>query len=60
MKYKELCDKYDWLHYLDVEYLYCDDEGSPLKSWFVDDLHPTLDAYAKVSELVIDVIKENS
>ena len=58
--YKALCNKYDWLHFLDVEYLYCDDEGIPLRSWFVDDLHPTLDAYAKVSKLVVDVIKENS
>lgn len=57
--YKELCDKYEWLHFLDVEYLYCDDEGIPLKSWFVDDLHPTLDAYAKVAKLIVDVIKEN-
>ena len=57
--YKELCDKYDWLHFLDVEYLYCDEEGIPLKSWFVDDLHPTLDAYGVVSKLVVDVIKEN-
>lgn len=57
--YKELCDKYDWLHFLDVEYLYCDEEGIPLKSWFVDDLHPTLDAYGVVSKLIVDVIKEN-
>lgn len=58
--YKELCDKYDWLHYLDVEYLYCNDEGIPQKSWFVDDLHPTLEAYAKVAELIVDVINENT
>lgn len=57
--YKELCDKYDWLHFLDVEYLYCNEEGIPLKTWFVDDLHPTLEAYAKVSKLIVDVIKDN-
>ncbi len=60
LKYEELCNKYDWLHYLDVEYLYCNDEGIPQKSWFVDDLHPTLDAYAVVAELIVDVIQKNS
>lgn len=57
--YKELCDKYDWLHFLDVEYLYCNEEGIPQKIWFVDDLHPTLAAYAKVAKLIVNVIKEN-
>ena len=57
--YKELCDKYDWLHFLDVEYLYCNEEGIPQKTWFVDDLHPTLAAYAKVAKLIVNVIKEN-
>lgn len=58
--YEELCNKYDWLHYLDVEYLFCDNEGIPQNSWFIDTLHPTLAAYEVVSELVVDIIKANS
>lgn len=60
LKYKELCDKYDWMHFLDVEYLYCNEQGTPQSSWFIDNLHPTYEAYTKVADLVIDIIQENS
>ena len=56
-KIKALCDENDWLVYVDAEMIFCDGEGNPLESNFVDKLHPTPAAYKLVSPMVVDAIK---
>ena len=56
-EYKRICDKYDYLTFVDVETLYCDESGNPQSSYFIDNLHPTKAAYKLASELVISAIK---
>lgn len=54
---KEFCDENDWLVYVDVEKVFCDDEGQPIESFFVDKLHPTPAGYKLVAPLVVNAIK---
>ncbi len=56
-KIKALCDEHDWLVYVDVEKIFCDESSNPINSNFVDTLHPTPAAYKLVAPLVVDVIK---
>lgn len=58
-EYKRICDKYDYLEFVDVETLYCDDLGNPLANCFIDNLHPTKDAYKKAAKLIIEAIKNH-
>ena len=55
--YEQVCNKYDWLHFVDVEYLYSDESGNPLDYWFIDKLHPTFEAYTKVADIVVPLIQ---
>ena len=54
---KELCDANDWLIYVEAETIFCDDQGVPIDSYFVDKLHPTVEGYRLVAPLVVDAIK---
>ena len=54
---KAYCDTKDWLVYVEVERIFCDDEGNPIASWFVDNLHPTAAGYKLVAPLVVDAIQ---
>ncbi|MBR0295114.1 MAG: SGNH/GDSL hydrolase family protein [Bacilli bacterium] len=54
---KELCDTYSWLVFVDVEKIFCDSEGNPIDSYFVDKLHPTAEGYRLVAPLVVEAIK---
>ena len=54
---KEYCDQNDWLVYVDVEKIFCDNAGNPIESYFVDKLHPTVQGYRLVAPLVVDAIK---
>ncbi|MGI6713527.1 MAG: SGNH/GDSL hydrolase family protein [Bacilli bacterium] len=56
IEYKKICDKYDFLEFVDVKTLFCDDEGQPLDRYFVDKLHPSEEAYQMVAALVIVAI----
>ncbi len=55
-KLKELCDSYNWLLYVDAEEVFCDVDGQPIDSYFVDTLHPTSAGYKLVAPLVINAI----
>ena len=54
---KELCDSNDYLVYVDVERIFCDDSGNPIETYFVDKLHPTAEGYKLVAPLVVNAIK---
>ena len=54
---KEYCDENDWLVYVDVEKIFCNNEGQPIESYFVDKLHPTAEGYRLVAPLVVNAIK---
>ena len=54
---KAYCDTKDWLVYVEVETIFCDGEGNPLASWFVDNLHPIAAGYKLVAPLVVDAIQ---
>ena len=56
-KLKALCDSKDWLVYVEVETIFCDSEGNPIDSYFVDKLHPTAAGYKLVAPLVVSAIK---
>ena len=56
-KLEELCSSYSWLVYVDVETIFCDSEGNPIDSYFVDKLHPTAAGYKLVAPLVVNAIK---
>ncbi|MCQ2742565.1 MAG: GDSL-type esterase/lipase family protein [Bacilli bacterium] len=58
--YRQVCDKYDYLHFVDVETLFCDSAGNPIDSYFVDKLHITYEAYRMVAPKVVNIIKANS
>ena len=53
---KDYCDTKDWLVYVDVETIFCDEEGAPIPSYFVDGLHPTAAGYKLVAPLVVEAI----
>ena len=54
---KELCDSNNYLVYVDVEKLFCDESGNPIETYFVDKLHPTAEGYKLVAPLVVNAIK---
>lgn len=54
---KELCDSNNYLVYVDVERIFCDDKGNPIETYFVDKLHPTAEGYKLVAPLVVNAIK---
>ena len=54
---KAFCDSKDWLVYVEVETIFCDSEGNPIDSYFVDKLHPTAAGYKLVAPLVVSAIK---
>ena len=56
-KLQELCNAHDWLVYVDVETIFCDEDGAPIDSYFVDKLHPTAAGYKLVAPLVVAAIK---
>ncbi len=53
---KTYCESKDWLVYVDVQDIYCVN-GQPQASYFVDNLHPTVEAYQMVAPLVIEAIR---
>ncbi len=54
--YKSLSETYSWIHYVDVELLFCDSNGKPLSKYFTDELHPTHEGYKMMVEKMREVI----
>ncbi len=54
--YKSLSETYSWIHYVDVELLFCDSNGKPLSKYFTDELHPTHEGYKMMIEKMREVI----
>ena len=52
---QELCAKYDWIAYAEVEYAFCDNGSTPDSYWFTDGLHPTANGYV---QKIVPAIKE--
>lgn len=44
-EYIKLSETYSWIHYVEVETLFCNDNGTPLARYFTDGLHPTHEGY---------------
>lgn len=55
--YKALGEKYDYIHYVDVEYLYCDNNGNELGMYFTDGLHPNHEGYKMAALLIKEALK---
>ncbi len=50
--YAQLEEEFDWISYVNVEYLYCDSNNKPISVYFTDGLHLTHEAYLMaVSEI---------
>ncbi len=54
--YQSLSETYSWIHYVDVELLFCDSNGKPLSKYFTDELHPTHEGYKMMVEKMREVI----
>lgn len=55
--YKKLGNTYDFIHYVEVEYLYCDNNGKELSKYFTDGLHPNHDGYKMAAKLIKEALK---
>ena len=56
--YKELSNKYDFIHYIDTELLYCDSNGNELSKYFSDGLHPNNEGYKIVAKLIKETLNK--
>ncbi len=43
--YENLSAEMEWIHYIDVERLFCNASGNPMSIYFTDGLHPTHEGY---------------
>ncbi len=55
--YKDLGNTYDFIHYVEVEKLYCDSNGNELGMYFTDGLHPNHEGYKMAALLIKDALK---
>ena len=55
--YKELGNTYDFIHFVDVEYLYCDSNKNELNKYFTDGLHPNHEGYKMAATLIKEALK---
>lgn len=56
--YESLSETYSYIHYVDVELLFCDSNGKPLSKYFTDELHPTQEGYKMMVEKMREVIQK--
>lgn len=55
--YRGIANKYNFVHYVETEYLFCDENGNELSSYFTGDgLHPNDAAYKKVAKVIENVL----
>lgn len=52
-EYIKLSETYSWIHYVEVETLFCNESGTPLARYFTDGLHPTHEGYL----MMVDVLR---
>ncbi len=56
--YKELGNTYDFIHFVDVEYLYCDSNKNELNKYFTDGLHPNHEGYKMAAQLIKEALNK--
>lgn len=58
--FRQLAATYDWIYYVEAEYMFCDDKtngATSNASWFIDGLHPSAAGYDLMAAAIKSALK---